>query len=115
MPVPFHGSNERRDRLLESFSADSIGGFPEDSQRCYCGVVIEPCPRPFLERLELLSPQHSDRVLAVKARYFNELVKNLLLFDSRPTLIPIPYRFDQFACGCETQLPPRFCSPSCRI
>jgi hypothetical protein len=51
-------------------------------------------------------PQRPDRVLAVKASYFNELVKNLLLFDSRPGLIPIRYRFDQFASGCQTQLPP---------
>jgi hypothetical protein len=49
-----------------------------------------------------------NRVLAVKARYFDELIKNLLFVDSRPGLMPFRYRFDQFASGCQTQLPPDF-------
>src|SRR5690348_12043074 len=108
MTVPFHGSKERGDRLLESFAADSIGGFPKNSQRRYGGVVIQPCPRRLLESFNLGSPQRPDRVLAVKARYFNELVKNLFLFASRSGLIPVRYRFDQLASGCQTQLPPVF-------
>jgi hypothetical protein len=45
-------------------------------------------------------------VLAVKASYFDELVKNLFLFDSRAGSIPYRDRFDQFSSGCQTQLPP---------
>jgi hypothetical protein len=42
----------------------------------------------------------------MKASYFDELVKNLFLFDSRAGSIPYRDRLDQFSSGCQTQLPP---------
>src|SRR4051794_2760332 len=91
MPVPFHRRYEGWDGLLESLSTDSIRRLPKNRQCCNRSVVIKPCPRDLLCHHTLRSApfaQRSDAVLAVKASYFDELVKNLFLFDSRAGSIP---------------------------
>jgi hypothetical protein len=66
------------------------------ARRLLCSVTL----------LALNSSQCPDRVLAMKASHLDELVQNPFLIDARSGMIPFRYRFDQFASGCQTELPP---------
>jgi hypothetical protein len=50
--------------------------------------------------------QCSDRVLAMKTRDLDELVENPLFVDARCGMVAFRNRINQFASGCQTELPP---------
>jgi hypothetical protein len=92
-------------RLPQILSA----GFPQNRQRrCGC-FVIDSLARhlrredPFFTvRLS----QCSDRMLTMKTRYFDELVENFFLVDACCGMLAFRNRINQFASGCQTELPP---------
>src|SRR5690349_10048044 len=108
MPMALHGVDQPSDYLAKPFSADSIGCFPDDRQRLPNRLVVDPRP---LSRFWRFLPrcffQHADRVLTMKARYPNELVKNFFLLLPAGGPIARRHRLNQFPPGCHAQLPPQ--------
>src|SRR5438445_818092 len=108
MPMALHGLHQPNDHLAESFATDSIGGLPDDRQRLSNGFVVDSRP---LSRFRSFSPwcflQHADRVLAMKTRHLDELVKDLFLLVPAGGSIARRHRINQFPPRCHAQLPPQ--------
>src|SRR5438552_18653156 len=107
MPMALHCVDQPCDHLAKPFATDSIGGLPNDRQRFSNGYVVDPRP---LSRFRSFRPrfffQHADRVLAMKAHHFDELVKNLFLLVLTGGSIPCRNRFNQFLLRFNAQFTP---------
>ena len=93
-------SLERRDKdrqqRLQPLAADSVARLPQDDQRLFHSLVVDPEPSRSPGRHQLRSRvQQSDRMLAVVARDGHELVQNAPLVSCRCLPVPLRNRLHQ--------------------
>src|SRR3569833_2912123 len=115
MAVLLHGLKQGRNKSLQSFTADPIGGLPEQNQRFLHCFVVNAVLRPQLLLLFLNSgtlPKKPNRMFPVIAGQFYEFVENVCLCRKRRYLIALPDCLNQlFACR-QAQSPPHL-PPRC--
>src|SRR3954451_10212201 len=101
MAVLLHSLKQSRNKSLQSFAADPIGGLPEQNQRFPNGIVVNALLRAqfLLWFLPSNRSKKPDCMLPVIAGQFYELVENVCLGRKRCFLIALPHCFNQlFAC-----------------
>jgi hypothetical protein len=106
--MTLHCVDQAADYWTKAFATDSIGCLPNDRQRFSNGLVVDPRPLPRLWSFGFRRfLQRADRVLTMKARHLDELVKDLFLLVPSCGSLTGRYCINQFPPGCHAQLPPQ--------
>jgi len=108
----FERANEIRDRNLEPFTTDPIGGFPHDGQRLSNGLIVDPTTRLSSPRKVRTSVEDADRMLAVISTQLDELIEHSRPLSSSAPAIALPQSADEFLVAPAPNLPPHRVSSS---
>ena len=104
---PLQCIEQNRCEGLEPLAADTIGGLPEHNQRFADRLIVKPPACTGRSRWRpAFAGKDADRVLAMVARYRDELIENALPLGTSRGPVPLGDRLNQFPSSCHAHLSP---------